>query len=145
VIDQVGRMDPLQQGGAFSCIYVAGITNNGAAGTGAVEVLNNTVSIVGPITPRMPAAHAARLVWRRTGPLIMRLQNNIAYQLSGGYTLTAAKRKSQVTETFVRRWPSRRRPRTTSVTIRCLQTGVWVISLDQLQSSQGHGHDHCAK
>ncbi|HEV7551523.1 MAG TPA: IPT/TIG domain-containing protein, partial [Candidatus Angelobacter sp.] len=44
LIYNVGRMDPLQLGAAFSCIYVAGITNNGVAGTGTVEVFNNTLS-----------------------------------------------------------------------------------------------------
>jgi len=36
--------------------------------------------------------------------LIMRLQNNIAYQLSGEIYVDGHKRKSQVTETFGSRW-----------------------------------------
>ena len=44
VIYHVGLMDPLQLGASFSCIYVAGITNNGVEGTGTVQVFNNTLS-----------------------------------------------------------------------------------------------------
>ena len=43
VIYHVGVADPKDGGGAFSCIYVAGITNTGPAGTGTVEVFNNTL------------------------------------------------------------------------------------------------------
>src|SRR6266700_219534 len=82
VIDQVGRMDPLQQGGAFSCIYVAGITNNGAAGTGTVEVLNNTVSdCAANNSANAGGSRGAFGVGGGPTTLIMRLQNNVAYQL----------------------------------------------------------------
>jgi hypothetical protein len=84
VIDQVGRMDPLQQGGAFSCIYVAGITNNGVAGTGTVQVLNNTVSdCAANNSANAGGSRGAFGVGGGPATLIMRLQNNIAYQLPG--------------------------------------------------------------
>jgi hypothetical protein len=84
VIDQVGRKDPLQQGGAFSCIYVAGITNNGAAGTGTVEVLNNTVSDCGANnSANAGGSRGAFGVGGGPATLVMRLRNNVVYQLPG--------------------------------------------------------------
>jgi len=96
VIDQVGRMDPLQQGGAFSCIYVAGITNNGAAGTGAVEVLNNTVADCGANnSANASGSRGAFGVGGGPATLIMRLQNNVAYQLPGEIYIDGS--KTQIT------------------------------------------------
>ncbi len=96
VIDQVGRMDPLQQGGAFSCIYVAGITNNGAAGTGTVEVLNNTVSdCAANNSANAGGSRGAFGVGGGPATLVMRLQNNIAYQLLGEIYIDGS--KAQIT------------------------------------------------
>jgi len=96
VIDQVGRMDPLQQGGSFSCIYVAGITNNGAAGTGTVEVLNNTVSdCAANNSANAGGSRGAFGVGGGPATLIMRLQNNVAYQLPGEIYIDGS--KTQIT------------------------------------------------
>src|SRR6266704_366370 len=96
VIDQVGRMDPLQQGGAFSCIYVAGITNNGAAGTGTVEVLNNTVSdCAANNSANAGGSRGAFGVGGGPATLVMRLQNNIVYQLPGEIYIDGS--KTQIT------------------------------------------------
>ena len=84
VIYNVGRMDPLQLGAAFSCIYLAGITNNGAAGTGTVEVFNNTLSDCA--ANNSSNASGSRGVFGVGGgpaTLLMRVRNNIAYQLPG--------------------------------------------------------------
>jgi hypothetical protein len=84
VIYNVGRMDPLQLGAAFSCIYVAGITNNGVAGTGTVEVFNNTLSdCAANNSANAQGSRGAFGVGGGPATLIMRLRNNIAYQLPG--------------------------------------------------------------
>jgi hypothetical protein len=84
VIYNVGRMDPLQLGAAFSCIYVAGITNNGVAGTGTVEVFNNTLSdCAANNSANASGSRGAFGVGGGPATLIMRLRNNIAYQLAG--------------------------------------------------------------
>ena len=84
VIYHVGLRDPLQNGGAFSCIYVAGITNRGRPGTGTVEVFNNTRNTDG--------SRGAFSVGG--GPLTMHLRNNVVYQLEGEVYLDGE--KSQV-------------------------------------------------
>ncbi|MGZ4877496.1 MAG: choice-of-anchor Q domain-containing protein [Candidatus Angelobacter sp.] len=92
VIYHVGVADPKDDGGAFSCIYVAGITNNGRAGTGTVEVFNNTLFDCG-------ANHSRNAVGSRSafslggGPagLTMRLRNNIVYQLPGEVYIDGSK------------------------------------------------------
>jgi hypothetical protein len=84
VIYHVGLMDPLQLGASFSCIYLAAITNTGAAGTGTAQIFNNT-------TADCAANNSANASGSRGafgiagGPptLIMNLRNNIAYQLPG--------------------------------------------------------------
>jgi hypothetical protein len=77
-------MDPLQLGAAFSCIYVAGITNNGVAGTGTVEVFNNTLSdCAANNSANASGSRGAFGVGGGPATLIMRLRNNIAYQLAG--------------------------------------------------------------
>ncbi len=84
VIYNVGRMDPLQLGAAFSCIYVAGITNNGPAGTGTVEIFNNTLSdCAANNSANAQGSRGAFGVGSGPATLIMRLRNNIAYQLPG--------------------------------------------------------------
>jgi hypothetical protein len=84
VIYNVGRMDPLQLGAAFSCIYVAGITNNGVAGTGTVEVFNNTLSdCAANNSANASGSRGAFGVGGGPATLLMRLRNNIAYQLAG--------------------------------------------------------------
>ena len=84
VIYNVGRMDPLQLGAAFSCIYVAGITNNGAAGTGTVEVFNNTLSdCAANNSANASGSRGAFGVGGGPATLIMRVRNNIVYQLAG--------------------------------------------------------------
>jgi hypothetical protein len=81
VIYHVGVADPKEQGGAFSCIYVAGITNHGSEGKGAVEVFNNTLYDCGANRSRnADGSHGAFSVGG--GPeLTMHLRNNIVFQL----------------------------------------------------------------
>jgi hypothetical protein len=77
-------MDPLQLGAAFSCIYVAGITNDGAAGTGTVEVFNNTLSdCAANNSANASGSRGAFGVGGGPATLVMRLRNNIVYQLAG--------------------------------------------------------------
>ena len=84
VIYHVGLMDPLQLGAAFSCIYVAGITNNGAAGTGTVEVFNNSLSdCAANNSSNAQGSRGAFGVGGGPATLVMRLRNNVAYQLTG--------------------------------------------------------------
>jgi hypothetical protein len=84
VIYHVGLMDPLQLGASFSCIYVAGITNNGVAGTGNVQVFNNTVSdCAANNSANASGSRGAFGVGGGPANLIMNLRNNIAYQLTG--------------------------------------------------------------
>ncbi|HET9283372.1 MAG TPA: choice-of-anchor Q domain-containing protein [Candidatus Angelobacter sp.] len=84
VVYHVGLMDPLQLGAAFSCIYIAGITNNGTPGTGTVEVFNNTVSDCAP-NDSANAQGSRGAFGTGGGPatLITHLRNNIAYQNAG--------------------------------------------------------------
>jgi hypothetical protein len=100
VVYHVGLQDPLEGGGGFSCIYVGGITNTGRPGAGTVEVFNNTVSDCGrnnsndsggergafnvgsswtPLVTRLRNS----IIGGGTSSLVMRLRNNIAYQLPG--------------------------------------------------------------
>lgn len=84
VIYNVGRMDPLQLGAAFSCIYLAGITNNGTPGTGTVEIFNNTLSdCAANNSTNAQGSRGAFGVGGGPATLQMRLRNNIAYQLPG--------------------------------------------------------------
>lgn len=94
VIYHVGLRDPLQNGGAFSCIYVAGLTNRGRTGTGTVEVFNNTLyDCAANNTRNTDGSRGAFSVGN--GPLIMHLRNNIVYQLGGEVYLDG--QKSQIT------------------------------------------------
>jgi hypothetical protein len=96
VIYHVGLRDPLQQGGAFSCIYVAGITNHGSAGGGTVEIFNNTLYDCGANhSPNADGSRGAFSVGDGPRGLVMRLRNNIVYQLSGEIYLDGS--KAQIT------------------------------------------------
>ncbi|HZU32780.1 MAG TPA: choice-of-anchor Q domain-containing protein [Candidatus Angelobacter sp.] len=84
VIYNVGRMDPLQLGAAFSCIYVAGITNNGAEGTGTVQIFNNTLSdCAANNSSNAQGSRGAFGVGGGPATLLMNLRNNVAYQNAG--------------------------------------------------------------
>jgi hypothetical protein len=84
VIYNVGRMDPLQLGAAFSCIYVAGITNNGTPGTGPVEVFNNTLSdCAANNSANASGSRGAFGVGGGPATLTMHVRNNVVYQLPG--------------------------------------------------------------
>lgn len=84
VIYHVGVRDPAQGGGAFSCIYVAGITNHGTAGSGTVEIFNNTLYDCASNNSRnAEGSRGAFSVGGGPPGLVMRLRNNIVYQLPG--------------------------------------------------------------
>jgi hypothetical protein len=84
VIYHVGLMDPLQLGAAFSCIYVAGITNNGTAGTGTVQVFNNTLSdCAANNSANASGSRGAFGVGGGPTTLLMNLRNNVADQNPG--------------------------------------------------------------
>jgi len=90
VIYHVGVADPKDDGGAFSCIYLAGITNTGRAGTGTVEVFNNTLFDCGANHSRN--ANGSRGAFSVGGAgLTMRLRNNVVYQLPGELYLDGSK------------------------------------------------------
>jgi hypothetical protein len=96
VIYNVGRMDPLQLGASFSCIYLAGITNNGTAGTGTVEVFNNTLAdCAANNSANASGSRGAVGVGGGPATLMMRLRNNIAYQLPGEIYIDGS--KAQIT------------------------------------------------
>jgi len=81
VIYHVGVADPKDQGGAFSCIYVAGITNHGHAGTGTVEIFNNTLYDCGANHSRNSDGSRGAFSVGDAPGLTMRLRNNVVYQL----------------------------------------------------------------
>ena len=84
VIYHVGLRDPQQDGGAFSCIYAAGITNHGRPGSGTVEVFNNTLYDCAANNSRnTEGSRGAVSVGGGPPSLMMRLRNNIIYQLPG--------------------------------------------------------------
>jgi hypothetical protein len=96
VIYQVGRMDPKGgEGGAFSCIYVAGITYHGNSPSGSVEAFNNTLSDCGGNRSRN--AEGSRGAFSINGPrsLTLHLRNNIVDQKPGELYLDGS--KSQIT------------------------------------------------
>jgi hypothetical protein len=95
VIYHVGVTDPKDGGGAFSCIYVAGITNAGSAGKGTVEVFNNTLyDCAANHSRNSDGSRGAFSVGGGAG-LTMRLRNNIVYQLPGEVYLDG--NKAQIT------------------------------------------------
>jgi hypothetical protein len=85
VVYNVGRMDPLQLGASFSCIYLANITNNGAAGGGTVNVFNNTLSDCA--ANNSANAQGSRGAFGVAGgasmTLILNARNNVVYQNAG--------------------------------------------------------------
>ncbi len=82
VIYHVGLKDPQREGSAFSCIYVAGITNHGVPGNGTVEVFNNTLFDCSPNNSgNTYGSRGAFAIGSST--LFLRLTNNIVYQLPG--------------------------------------------------------------
>ena len=84
VIYHVGLMDPLQLGASFSCIYVAGITNNGTAGTGTVQVFNNTLSdCAANNSSNAIGSRGAFGVGGGPSTLLMNLRNNVVQQNAG--------------------------------------------------------------
>ena len=96
VIYHVGVADPKDGGGAFSCIYVAGITNHGGAGTGTVEVFNNTLYDCGANHSRnADGSRGACSVGGGPAGLTVRLRNNIVYQLPGEVYIDGS--KAQIT------------------------------------------------
>jgi hypothetical protein len=96
VIFQVGVRDPLEGGGAFSCIYVAGITNHGRAGTGTVEVFNNTLYDCAANNSRnTDGSRGAFSVGGGPSQLTLRLRNNVVYQLPGEVYLDGS--RAQIT------------------------------------------------
>lgn len=92
VIYHVGVADPKDSGGAFSCIYMAGITNRGREGKGTVEVFNNTLYDCGSNQSRnADGSHGAFSVGDAPAGLTMRLRNNIVYQLPGEIYIDGSK------------------------------------------------------
>lgn len=83
VIYHVGVADPKDGGGAFSCIYAAGITYHGRPGSGAVEVFNNTLSDCGANGSRNADGSRGAFAIAGPGSLTMRLRNNVVYQNPG--------------------------------------------------------------
>ena len=80
VIYHVGLADPQGQAAAYSCIYVAGITNTGAAGTGTVDVFNNTLADCSPNNSSLASGlRGAFNVGGGPATLIMRIRNNVTY------------------------------------------------------------------
>ena len=95
VIYHVGVADPRDGGGAFSCIYMAGITNRGREGKGTVEVFNNTLYDCGANQSRnADGSHGAFSVGGGA-ELTMRLRNNIVVQLPGEIYIDGS--KAQIT------------------------------------------------
>ncbi|HEY3768730.1 MAG TPA: choice-of-anchor Q domain-containing protein [Candidatus Angelobacter sp.] len=85
VVYHVGLMDPLQLGASFSCIYLANITNNGAAGGGTVNVFNNTLSDCAANNSANASGSrgAFGVASGASSTLILNLRNNVAYQNAG--------------------------------------------------------------
>lgn len=70
--------------GNWSCIYVAGYTNNGSPGGGAVDIFNNTLYNCGNFShPPFGDANAAISNGGHNPALRIRVRNNILYQAPG--------------------------------------------------------------
>jgi len=76
IIYNAGLVDPPGNYADYACIYSADITNHGTAGTGVIEIFNNTLYNCGPV------GHAnGAIVKNGANPaLTLHLQNNIVYQ-----------------------------------------------------------------
>ena len=84
VVYHVGLMDPLQLGASFSCIYVAGITNNGVKEPATVQVFNNTLSdCAANNSANASGSRGAFGVAGGRATLKMNLRNNVADQNPG--------------------------------------------------------------
>ncbi|HEU4416897.1 MAG TPA: IPT/TIG domain-containing protein [Candidatus Angelobacter sp.] len=96
VIYHVGARDPQGGSGAFSCIYVAGITNHGPEGTGTVEIFNNTLfDCAANNSGDTDGSRGAVSVGGGPKSLAVRLRNNIVVQLRGEIYLDGS--KAQIT------------------------------------------------
>ena len=94
VIYHVGLMDPESDGGAFSCIYLAGITNHGQQGAGPVEVFNNTLYDCGANNSKnADGSRGAFSVGGGPISLILHLRNNVVYQLPGEIYIDGSKKQ----------------------------------------------------
>jgi IPT/TIG domain len=93
VIYNVGRMDPLQLGASFSCIYLANITNNGAAGGGTVNVFNNTLSdcAANNSSNAQGSRGAFGVAGGASTTLFMNLRDNVVYQNAGEIYIDGSK------------------------------------------------------
>ncbi len=84
VIYHVGTADPKNgDGGAFACIYVAGITYHGKPGSGTVEAFNNTLFDCGANNSRNANGSRGAFAVGGGEGLTLRLRNNLVFQLSG--------------------------------------------------------------
>jgi len=88
--------DPNDGEASYACIRIAQFTNNGAAGTGNVEIYNNTLNDCG--------SHVGTFGWSGTfafasGSVGATVRNNIAYQNSGEFFTNSGKTVSGLTLT----------------------------------------------
>jgi hypothetical protein len=82
VIYHVGTgPDPADGATDYACVYVAGTTNNGADGTGTVEVYNNTCYDFGGLTTSSDAGCFSRS--SASPGIVLHLVNNIVYARNG--------------------------------------------------------------
>jgi len=96
VIYHVGLADPQGEAAAYSCIYLAGITNTGAAGTGTVQAFNNTLSDCSPNNSSLASGlRGAFNVGGGPATLLLNLRNNVVYQNAGEIYVDGV--KSQIT------------------------------------------------
>lgn len=70
--------DPADGSSMYACIYVANITNQGAAGSGKVQLYNNTLYNCGP-----RGTGSAGGVALAAGPVGIQMDNNLIFALSG--------------------------------------------------------------
>jgi len=73
-----------EQSGDWACIFVPGYTENGAAGSGTVDIYNNTMYGCGTFAdPPFGDANAAVIEGGYNANLYVNITNNIMYQTSG--------------------------------------------------------------
>jgi hypothetical protein len=70
--------DPGDGSSNYACIYIANITNQGAAGSGKVQLYNNTLYNCGP-----RGTGSAGAVGVASGPVAVQMDNNLIVALSG--------------------------------------------------------------